>query len=108
MRDLVKGFAEIEVDYINRLSIIYQYGHPVIEGDEVGQTRPAFHEPVLSGPDPMNTMHMPCDLTQDDLLHNFPWYQGQADRPVVPQVLLTDILVDGSHISKPPILWDLF
>ena len=55
----------------------------------------------------LDATHVPCDLTQDDLLQNFPWYQGQADRPVVPQILLTTLLVDGCHIGKPPTLWDL-
>ena len=86
---------------------MYQSGHPVIEGDEVGQAQPASHEPVLPGPDPLDAMHVSCDLTQDYLLHDFPWYRGQADRPVVPQILLTTLLVDGSHIGKPPVLWDL-
>ena len=42
---------------------------------------------------------MLCDLTQDDLLHNFPWHQGQADKPVVPQILLTALLVNGCHVN---------
>ena len=61
MGDSVKGFAEVYVDYINSLSLVYQSGHPVIEGDEVGQARPAFHEPVLAGPDPMDAMYVLCD-----------------------------------------------
>ena len=89
------------------LSLVYQSGHPVAEGDEAGQARPAFHEPVLAGPDPLDAMHMPCDLTQDDLLHNFSWYRGQADRPVLPKILLMALLVDGSHIGKPSVFWDL-
>jgi len=68
---------------------------------------PAFHELVLAGPDPLDAMHMLCDLIQDDLLHNFPWYRDQADRPVVPRILHTALPVDGSHIGKPPILWDV-
>ena len=89
------------------LSLVYQSGHPVAEGDEAGQARPAFHELMLAGLDPLNTTHMTCYLTHDDLLHNFPWYRGQAHSPVVPHILLTALLVDGSHISKPPILWNL-
>ena len=92
---------------INILSLVYQLGHPVVEGDEVGQARPAFHESVLAGPDPLDATHIPCDLSQDDLLHKFPWYRGQADRPVVPQILLTALLVNVNHIGKPPVLWDL-
>ena len=89
------------------LSLVYQSGHPVAEGDEAGQARPPFHKPVLAGPDPLDATHVPCDLTQNDSLHNFPWYRGQAHSPVVPHILLTALLVDGSHIGKPPILWNL-
>jgi len=32
-----KVSTEIQIDYINSLSLIYQSGHPVVEGDEVGQ-----------------------------------------------------------------------
>ena len=67
----VRGFAEVEVDYINSLYFIYQFDHVVIEGDEVGQAGPAFYEPV-AGPDPLDATRELCDLTQDDLLHNFP------------------------------------
>ena len=58
---------------------------------------------MLAGPDPLVATHVPCDLTQDDLLHNFPWYRGQAERPVVPQVLLTALLVDCESHYKPPV-----
>jgi len=81
------------------LSLIYQSGHPVAEGDEAGQAWPAFHEPVLAGPDPLDATHEPCDLSQDNLFHDLPWHRGQAG--------LTAIPVDGSHIGKPPILWNL-
>jgi len=37
---------------------------------------------------PLDSTRVPCDLNQDDLLRNFPWYRGQADRPVVPPILL--------------------
>ena len=51
MRNDVNGAAEVKVDYINSLSLVYQSGHLVIEGDEVGQAQATFHEPVLAGPD---------------------------------------------------------
>ncbi|KAK4830777.1 hypothetical protein QYF61_013610 [Mycteria americana] len=43
---------------------------------------------MLAGLDPLVILYVPCDGTQDDLLHQLPWYRGQADRPVVPRVLL--------------------
>ena len=65
-------------------------GHSII-GDQIGQAGPAFHEPMLTGPDPLVVLHMLCDLLQDDLLHNLSWYHGQADRPVVPLTLFTTL-----------------
>ena len=69
MGDSVKGFAEVQVDDINSLSLIHQAGHSTAE-DQVGQAGSAFHEPVLSGPDPLAVLHMLCDVTQDYLFHD--------------------------------------
>ena len=55
------------IDYINSLSLIHQVGHLIIEGDQVGQVGPAFHEPMLAVPNPQVAPHMLCDLPQDDL-----------------------------------------
>uniref|UniRef100_A0A8B9UJ11 Murine leukemia virus integrase C-terminal domain-containing protein n=1 Tax=Anas zonorhyncha TaxID=75864 RepID=A0A8B9UJ11_9AVES len=71
---------------------------------EVGQAGLAIHEPMLAGPDLQVVLHMLCDA---DLFHNLSWHQGQADRPVVPQVLVITLLIDRHHISKYPVIWDL-
>jgi len=47
-------------------------GHPLIEGDEVGQAGSAISEPTLAGPDPRVVPHMSCDCTQDNLLRDLP------------------------------------
>jgi len=65
----------------------------VIEEDQVGQAGPASHEPVLAGPELLIVLHTPSEHTQDELLHNLPWHQGQADRPVVPGILFLALLV---------------
>ncbi|KAK4827864.1 hypothetical protein QYF61_022014 [Mycteria americana] len=49
--DSVKGFTKVQVDNIHSLSLIHYGGHLVTEGDQVGQAGPAFHEPMLAGPD---------------------------------------------------------
>jgi len=54
---------------------------------------------MLTGPDPLVVLHVLHDGTQDDLLHNLVWHRGQADRAVVPRILLLALLVDGHHIS---------
>ena len=87
----VKDFTKVQVDNIQSLSVIHYAGHLVIEGDQVSQTGPAFHKPMLTGPD-----HLVG--TQADLLHNLPRHQGQTDWPVVPQILLPAPLVDGHYI----------
>ena len=74
-------------------------GHLVIEGDQVGQVGPAFHEPMVAGPDPLVFLHMPGKYTQDELLHNLAPHQGQADRLVVPGILLPALLVDDVTLA---------
>ena len=86
--------------------VIPQMGHSGTEGNQVGQAGPAFHEPMLAGPAPPVVLHLPCDLPQDDLLHDISWHWSQADRLIVPWILLTT-LVDGSHNGKPRVLWYL-
>ena len=71
-------------------------GHLFIEGDQDGQAGPAFHEPMLAGPELLVVLHMPGECTQDEPLPNLPRYRGQADWPVVPWILFLDLLVDGA------------
>jgi len=74
-----------------------------VEGDQVGQVGPAFHEPMLTGPDLLVVLHMPGERTQDESLHNLAQHRGQTDRSVVPRILL----LDGHHTVDPPVTWDL-
>jgi len=62
---------------------------------------------MLAGLDPPVVLHTPGECTQDELLHNLPWHQGQADRPVVPRMLLPALLVDVCCIGDPLVIWDL-
>ena len=75
-------------------------GHLVIEGDQVGQAGPAFHEPMMAGPDHLVVLHLNSERTQDEPLHNISWHQGHADRPVVPRILLLAFLVDERYIGN--------
>ena len=47
---------------------------PFTEGDQVSQGGPAFHNPVLTKPDHLVVLYVPCDDTQDKLLDNLPWH----------------------------------
>jgi len=82
-------------------------GHLVIEADQVGQEGPAFHEAMLAGPDPLVVLHMPIERAPDESLQHLAWHPGQADRPVVPRILLLALLVDGCYNDDTPVIWDL-
>lgn len=76
----------------------------VIEGDEVYQAGCARHESTLAEPDPV-LFYTCCVITLKKIcFSDLPRYQGQDDRPVDSQILLPILLVDGHHISKPPVL----
>jgi len=62
---------------------------------------------MLPGPDPQVVLHMPSELTQDELLHNLARHQGQADRSEVPRILLLAFFVDECYTGDPPVIWDL-
>ena len=78
----------------------------VIEGDQVGQAGPLFHESMLAGPDPLIVLHMPRERTQDESLYNLAWHRGQADRPVVPRILFLALVVGECYTGDPAVIWD--
>lgn len=43
-----------------------------MEGDQIGQARPAFHEATVAVPNPLVVLHIPCHGTQDDLVCDLP------------------------------------
>lgn len=43
---------------------------------------------------------MPCERIEDDLFRRLGRHWGQAERPVVPWILLTALPVDGHHIGQ--------
>lgn len=105
-QEAVKCFAKAEVNSIHSLSLIHKVSH-LITGDQVGQTRPALHEPILAGQSPLVVLHLLCEHTQDEPLHNLPWYQDQSDRSGVPWILLLALLVYKHQICKPAVIGDL-
>lgn len=61
--------VKVQVENIQSTPLIHSEVHPVAEGDQVSQTGPAFHKPMLAGPGSLTVLYMPCDGTQEDLLH---------------------------------------
>lgn len=76
----------------------------VIEGNQAGQAGSAFPEPMLAGSDSLAVLHVSYDDSQNDLLNKLCGHGGQTDRPVVPCILLSSLLVDGHHTGQPPLI----
>lgn len=66
--------ALLKTDSITAFPSFPNWGHFVVEGDQAGRAAPAFCKPMLARPDPLVVLHVPCDDTQDDLLHELPHY----------------------------------
>ncbi|KAJ7405732.1 hypothetical protein WISP_138315 [Willisornis vidua] len=103
--DSVKGCAKVRTDHIHCLSLMHQAGHLIIKGDQVGQTGPALPKSMLAVSEPLSILKVLCDRTQGHLLHKLARHQGQADRPVVAQVLLAALFVDWGDICQLPIIF---
>lgn len=62
----------------------------VIEKGQDSQAAAASHKPMLSGPDHLVILQVPCNGTEDHLPYGIPQHQGHADKPV------------GSHLFQTP------
>ncbi|KAJ7413323.1 hypothetical protein WISP_91383 [Willisornis vidua] len=56
IEDSVKGFAEVQIDYIHSLPLIHQEGYLIIKRDQVGQTGPAPPKHMLAGSNPLSIL----------------------------------------------------
>lgn len=55
---------------------------------------------MLAGLDPLVVL---CEYEIElNLIHNLLWHLGQADRPLLPRILLPTLLVGGCHIGQSP------
>jgi len=63
---------------------------------------------MLTTPDNLFFLHLLDDGLQDKLLHHLSWDGGEADRPVVPWVLILGLFEDWSDTGLSPVLGDLF
>jgi len=62
---------------------------------------------MLTTPDNLLFFHLLDDGLQDKLLHHLSRDGGEADRPVVPWVLLLALFEDWSDIGLSPVLGHL-
>ena len=71
-----------------------------IKNSQVGQAGPALDEAMLVIPYHLPLFHVPQHSCQGDLLHDLPQHRVEADRLVVPWVILSTLL-QNSHQLKP-------
>lgn len=89
MGNRVKGIATVQVDNIHCLSLVCWVCHFVIEADQVDQREPAFHKPMLAGTDALVYLCVLCGgILGVLLLHDLPRTEDDADRFVIPLILL--------------------
>lgn len=67
---LFKKKSQIKPNFFlsfHSLSLIW-VGHLVIKGNQIGQTGPAIHKPILTRSEQVVFLCVQCDVTRDDLL----------------------------------------
>lgn len=69
-----------------------------MEGDQISKAGLALHETMMAASDHLIVPYVTCEVCQDNLLHNLPWYQHQTDRSAIPLILLFAPIVDWSLI----------
>ena len=62
---------------------------------------------MLAVSDHMLIPHVIKQVVQEDLFHDLPRHRGETHRPIVPEVLLSPFLVNGSDMTLPPVIQDL-
>lgn len=67
-----------------------------MEEDQAGQQD--LRTSVLAGPDALVVLSMPCNGIQNGIFNNLAWNQGNADSPVVLQVIFLTLLADECYI----------
>ena len=97
--DRVESLAEVKVDNIHCSSFIYPASHAIVESYQIGQAWFPLGESVLTTPNNLLFLHLlDDDDLQDKLLHHLSQDGGEADRPVVPWVLLLAFFEDWSNL----------
>lgn len=97
----IKDFTKVQVNNFYNISLVHLVGN-LVTGDQVSQEECIVHKDILTGPDHLAVMYVPCDCAHDDLLHNLPWCQDQTNRPAVLWMLLLALLTDASFLHWTP------
>lgn len=85
----MKCSPKVQVNNTHTLSLIHSAGHLLLKRDKVFQVGPALLKLMLTGSDHQVVLFIPFD--------DLPGTEVD-DRPVIPQILISALLVDGYHI----------
>lgn len=108
VRYTVKSLAEVNVHSIHCSLLIYPASDAIIEGYQVGRSWLPLGESLLTTPDNLHLFQLLGDSLQNKLFHHLPGDRGEAEWPVVFQLLPLAISEGWSNIGVPPVLRHLF
>lgn len=74
------------------ISFVHWWSYSIIGGQWVGQAGLVLAEAMLAVPNHLPAFHVPQQNFQEGLFHDLPRHRGEADRAVVPRVLLSTFL----------------
>ena len=97
MRDFIKGFAEVQKDYIHDLRTVTLTEHVLVKVKKVCNTRPTLTNTVLARVDEVICLQEIDHTVPDDRLKDFSWDGGQADGSVVPHIHEETLFGDGAN-----------
>ena len=86
MRDFIKGFAEVQKDYIHGPRTVTITEHVLVKVKEVCNTRPTLTKTVLARVIEIICLQKIDHPVLDDGLKDIPWDGGQADGSVVTRI----------------------
>jgi len=103
MGDRVKSFAKVKVHNIHWPPLIYPAGHNVIEGYQSSQARFPLGKSMLTTTLNLLKFHLLGGDIHNKLFYHLPKDRGEADSPVVSQILLLALFEDWSDLDFPPV-----
>ena len=101
MRDLIKGFAEVQKDYIHGPRTVTLTEHVLVKLKEVCNIRPTMRKTVLARVNEIICLQEIDHPVLDDILKDFSWDGDQADGSVVPLIREETLFADRANVHRP-------
>ena len=103
VRDFIKGFSEVEKDYIPGSRTVTLTEHVLVKVNEVCSTRPTLTKTVLARVNEVICLQEIDHPVLDDRLKDFSWDGGQADESVIPYIREETLFGDGANVRRPKV-----